>query len=98
MDTGAWADAFPETQTVRLTGRSIFIIHDLNLQMDPVVCGIEVIVSGHSHVPKIETKRGVLYLNPGSAGRRRFRLPITLATLQVTSDRVLPTIHDLSDS
>lgn len=99
VDTGAWANDFPEIQTVRLADRLIFVLHDLKtLQMDPISFGIEVIVSGHSHVPKIETIRGVLYLNPGSAGRRRFRLPITLATLDVMPDGMLPTIHDLGGS
>jgi putative phosphoesterase len=98
VDTAAWSDEFPETQTVRLAGRSIFVLHDLKaLQIDPVALGIEIVVSGHSHVPKIATIGGVLYLNPGSAGRRRFRLPITVATLDVMSDGVVPTIHDLGD-
>jgi predicted phosphodiesterase len=83
---------------VRLAGRSIFVLHDLKtLQIDPVALGIEIVVSGHSHVPKIAMIGGVLYLNPGSAGRRRFRLPITLATLDLTSDGVVPTIYDLGD-
>jgi uncharacterized protein len=54
-----------------------------------------VIISGHSHVPKIDTIGGVIYLNPGSAGRRRFKLPITLATLEVTPGGIRPEIHDL---
>lgn len=57
--------------------------------------GIDVVVSRHSHVPKIDTVGGVLYLNPGSAGRRRFKLPITLATLEITPDSLRPVIHDL---
>ncbi len=65
------------------------------LQIDPVALGIDVVVSGHSHVPKIDTVGGVLYLNPGSAGRRRFKLPITLATLEITPDCLRPVIHDL---
>jgi hypothetical protein len=65
------------------------------LQIDPVALGIDVVVSGHSHVPKIDTVGGVLYLNPGSAGRRRFKLPITLATLEITPDSLRPVIHDL---
>jgi predicted phosphodiesterase len=56
---------------------------------------IDVITSGHSHVPKIDTVGGVLYLNPGSAARRRFKLPITLATLEVTPEGMRPQIHDL---
>jgi hypothetical protein len=74
----------------------IFVVHDLKtLRIDPVAAGIDVVVSGHSHVPKVEMVGGVLYLNPGSAGRRRFRLPITLATLDITPDGLRPTIHDL---
>ncbi len=57
--------------------------------------GLDVVVSGRSHVPKIDTVGGVLYLNPGSAGRRRFKLPITLATLEITPDSLRPVIHDL---
>lgn len=96
VDTGDWAREHAETEFVRIADQSIFVLHDLKtLQIDPVALGIDVIVSGHSHVPKIETAGGVLYLNPGSAGRRRFRLPITLATLDVTPDGLRPAIHDL---
>ena len=96
VDNGEWAREYPDTTRVRLAGKSIYVLHDLKtLQADPGA-GIDVIVSGHSHVPKIETVRGVLYLNPGSAGRRRFKLPITLATLDVTPDGLRPEIHDLA--
>jgi uncharacterized protein len=81
-----------------LAGKSIYVLHDLKkLQVDPGA-RIDVIVSGHSHVPKIDTLGGVLYLNPGSAGRRRFKLPITLATLEITPAGVRPGIHDLGGS
>ena len=96
VDTGAWSTGFAETEIVELGGRSFYILHDLNtLQIDPVAKGIDVIISGHSHVPKINTVGGLLYVNPGSAGRRRFNLPITLATLDVTPDALKPTIHNL---
>jgi hypothetical protein len=96
VDTGAWADEFPETETLRLAGRTIYMLHDLKaLRTDPTALGIEVVVSGHSHIPKVETLSGVLYLNPGSAGRHRFKLPITLATLEITREELRPTIHDL---
>ena len=96
MDTGDWAGEYADTELVRLAGRAIFVLHDLKtLQIDPVALGIDVVVSGHSHVPKIDTVGGVLYLNPGSAGRRRFKLPITLATLEITPDCLRPVIHDL---
>jgi putative phosphoesterase len=98
VDTGDWAREYADTELVRLVGRSIFVLHDLKaLRIDPVALGFDVVVSGHSHMPKIEAVGGVLYLNPGSAGRRRFSLPITLATLDVTSDGLRPAIHDLGD-
>jgi hypothetical protein len=94
VDTGDWAAAYAETELVRLAENSIYVLHDLKtLRIDPVARGIDVVVSGHSHVPKIETADGVLYLNPGSAGRRRFRLPTTLATIETVGLR--PVIHDL---
>jgi putative phosphoesterase len=96
VDTGKWATEFAETECVRLAGRLFYVLHDLNsLQIDPVAQGIDVIVSGHSHVPKINTVDGLLYLNPGSAGRRRFKLPITLARLEIAPDGLKPIIHDL---
>jgi putative phosphoesterase len=96
VDTGDWAHEYAETERVRLADRCIFVLHDLKtLQIDVVAAGIDVVVSGHSHVPKLDTVDGVLYLNPGSAGPRRFKLPITLATLDVSDDGLHPTIHEL---
>jgi hypothetical protein len=98
VDKGDWAEAYPEIEVVRLAERSIFVVHDRKaLQIDPVVESIQVVVSGHSHVPKIDTVDGVLYLNPGSAGRRRFKLPITLATLDISPDGLQPIIHEIAD-
>jgi putative phosphoesterase len=95
VDRGEWAREYPDTKLVRLARKSIYVLHDLKtLPADPGA-GIDVIVSGHSHVPKIHTVGGVLYLNPGSAGPRRFKLPITVATLEVTSQGMRPEIHDL---
>jgi uncharacterized protein len=95
VDSGEWASEYPDTKLVCLAGKSIYVLHDLKtLQADPGA-GIDVIVSGHSHVPRIATVGGILYLNPGSAGRRRFKLPITLATLEVTPEGMRPQIHDL---
>jgi Calcineurin-like phosphoesterase superfamily domain len=91
VDIDDWAVAYPETEVVRLAGKAIYVLHDLKtLQINPIARGIDVVVSGHSHVPKIDTADGVLYLNPGSAGRRRFGLPITLATIDVTSGNLRP--------
>src|ERR1700724_2706627 len=68
VDIDDWAIAYPETEVVRLAGKAIYVLHDLKaLQIDPLARGIDVVVSGHSHVPKIETADGVLYLNPGTA-------------------------------
>jgi uncharacterized protein len=95
VDRGVWAREYPDTKLVRLAGKSIYVLHDLKtLQADPGA-GVDVIISGHSHVPKIDTVGGVLYLNPGSAGRRRFELPITLATLEVLPEGMRPAIHHL---
>ena len=94
IDRAAWARGFAETEQVALGGRSIFVLHDLNtLSRDPAAEGIDVVISGHSHVPKIETRGDVLYLNPGSAGPRRFKLPITLATLRIARGEMQAEIH-----
>jgi putative phosphoesterase len=97
IDTGDWAEGYPDTEMVRLGGRSFYVLHDLKeLRVDPVSRSVDVVVSGHSHRPRIETIDGVLYLNPGSAGPRRFNLPITLATLELTASGFRPVIHDLA--
>ena len=82
---GACAD-LSETEMITLGGETIYMIHSVHdLDIEPTAAGITMIVSGHSHKPLMETKRGVLYLNPGSAGPRRFNLPITVAIAEVTS-------------
>jgi uncharacterized protein len=96
VDRGEWADAHPQTEFVTLGGRSFYVLHNLDeLDLDPAAAGIDVVVSGHSHRPRIETVDSVLYLNPGSAGPRRFTLPIALATLDLTADAMRPCIHEL---
>ncbi|WP_315765507.1 MULTISPECIES: metallophosphoesterase family protein [unclassified Bradyrhizobium] len=96
VDDGAWAKEYPETATVRLEGRSLYVLHDVNaLSLDPAALGIDAVISGHSHKVRVETIDGILYLNPGSAGPRRFRLPITLATLDLGPGDLQPVIHDL---
>lgn len=96
VDRGEWAAAYPQTAFVTLGGRSLYVLHNrAELDLDPAAAGIDVVVSGHSHQPKIETVDGVLYLNPGSAGPRRFTLPIALATLELLADAMRPCIHDL---
>lgn len=96
VDTAEWAACYPETVMVELGGRVIHVLHDVHeLKLDPASCGIDVVISGHSHRPGIETTDGVLYLNPGSAGPRRFSLPITLATLELGQGGIRPVIHQL---
>jgi hypothetical protein len=81
-DKGPWAAAVPETDVLRVGEVFVYALHDLaGLALDPVAAGLQVVVSGHSHRPLIEARDGVLYVNPGSAGPRRFKLPITVAEL-----------------
>lgn len=84
IDAADWALALPERLDLRIGGLSLHVVHDLKqLDFDPVAAGVDVVVSGHSHQPKIERRDGVLYVNPGSAGPRRFKLPISLALLRL---------------
>ena len=95
-DRDAWAEAVPETALVELDGVRLYAIHDLaQLDIDPVAAGVRVVVSGHSHRPRAEERDGVLYLNPGSAGPRRFRLPISAADLKIDAGVVTPRIVEL---
>jgi putative phosphoesterase len=96
IDRGDWANDYPDTARLTLGGRSIHVLHNRNeLDLDPAAARIDVVVSGHSHRPKIETVDGVLYINPGSAGPRRFTLPIAVAVLEMTGDALQPRIHRL---
>ena len=83
-DQGAWADSIPLSDIVDVAGHRVYVLHDLSeLDVDPAVEKFAAVISGHSHKPRAEYRGGVLYLNPGSAGPRRFRLPISLAKLYV---------------
>ena len=82
IDHGAWADALPASAFVESGSLRIYVVHTIDdLDLDPVAAGFHVVVSGHSHQPGQFTRSGVLYVNPGSAGPRRFRLPISMARL-----------------
>jgi hypothetical protein len=84
IDRGDWASRLPLTAVVEGHGARIYVIHDVHdLAIDPASEGIAIVVSGHSHKPSREERAGVIYLNPGSAGPRRFRLPIMLARLDL---------------
>lgn len=89
IDRAPWAHKLPETEVVELGGLSIYVLHDLKkLDLKPEAAGFAAVISGHSHVPKQETKHGVLYFNPGGAGPRRFRLPITLGKLVIEASAI----------
>ena len=85
IDTGPWASALPPTTTAEAGPARIYVLHDIHaLDLDPAAAGFHVVVSGHSHKPGQTERDGVLYINPGAAGPRRFKLPISLARLDVT--------------
>jgi hypothetical protein len=89
VDKAGWARGLPETQAIELGGVFIYVLHDLaQLDLQPKAAGFAVVVSGHSHVPKQETRDGVLYFNPGSAGPRRFKLPVSVGRLIVENGSV----------
>jgi uncharacterized protein len=84
VDTGAWASGLPETAVAEAWSASIYVLHDVNaLDLDPRAAGFQIVVSGHSHKAGRSERKGVLYINPGSAGPRRFRLGITVARLNL---------------
>jgi uncharacterized protein len=88
-DNGAWAETIAETEVLKVGAVSIYVLHDLaQLDLDPAAIGYQVVVSGHSHKPSMEGRGGVLYLNPGSAGPRRFKRPIAVAELTVEGSAV----------
>jgi putative phosphoesterase len=96
IDRAAWAEPLPETRTVEVAGRRLHLLHDIGtLDLDPAAEGIDAVIFGHSHQPLNERRDGVLYLNPGSAGPRRFRLPICLARLDVGEEGLVAEITDL---
>jgi uncharacterized protein len=99
IDKGTWALKLPETQVVELSGISIYVLHDLGtLDLKPQAAGFKVVISGHSHVPKQELRDGVLYFNPGSAGPRRFKLPITVGRLVCEGEGVRAEIIRIAES
>jgi putative phosphoesterase len=89
VDREAWTKKIPTTNVLEVQGASIYILHNLNeVDLRPEVAGFAVVVYGHSHVAKQEIKNGVLYFNPGSAGPRRFRLPVTVGRLSVKDGKI----------
>jgi putative phosphoesterase len=89
IDTGPWARGLRDTELIRLGDVFAYVIHDLKrLDSGPDRAKLGLIVSGHSHVPKIETRQGVVFLNPGSCGPRRFRLPVSVGEVLINGKRV----------
>jgi len=95
-DRGDWAADLPLTRVVEVGGVLIYVLHELFcLDLDPGAAGLAAVIFGHSHAPHLEHKNGVLYLNPGSAGPRRFTLPVTLARIKLQGSSLHPELVDL---
>ncbi|HEV2673878.1 MAG TPA: metallophosphoesterase family protein [Aliidongia sp.] len=89
IDKAAWAASIPETEAIGVGGLLIYVIHNLaDLDLDPAVAGFRVVVHGHSHQPGLKDAGGVMFVNPGSAGPRRFQLPISVGRLSIEDGRV----------
>jgi len=96
IDTQAWARKLPATEAVAVGSLLLWVLHDRSeLDLDPVAAQFAAVIFGHSHKPSIETQDRVLYLNPGSAGPRRFRLPVTVARLRIVGTSIEPQIVEL---
>jgi putative phosphoesterase len=96
VDTASWATSLPMTERVDVGRCRFHVLHQVSqLDFDPANLGYAAVVFGHSHQPMIETRNGVLFLNPGSAGPRRFKLPVTVARVGVTGERMRPEIVEL---
>lgn len=96
VDRGDWAKQLPLTEVVTYGERLIYLLHDLHqLDLNPVVAGFSAVISGHSHQPQIEWRHGVLYFNPGSAGPRRFSLPVTVGRLTIEQGELRAALVEL---
>lgn len=94
IDNSGPCAGLPETEWVEVEGCNIYMLHDVHaLDLDPVAAGVQVVISGHSHKPLIERKKDVLYFNPGSAGPRRFSLPISLGFLEIAEGKIEPSLQ-----
>lgn len=95
-DRGRWAQALPMTQMVEAGSKTFYVLHDIEtLNIDPKGAGIDAVIYGHSHIPKKENRRGILYFNPGSAGPKRFTLPICLGRIKLVNGELITEWVDL---
>lgn len=98
-DKGAWANDLRESEFLKVGEIFVYVVHDLSqIDIEPIGAGVQVVVSGHSHKPFIEDRSGVLFVNPGSAGPRRFKLPISVAELVVSGTSVSARIVELASA
>jgi hypothetical protein len=96
VDTQTWSRGLPETELFEAEGVTIYMLHDrATLDLKPEAAGISAIIYGHSHQPKIEEKNGVLYINPGSAGPGRFKLPVSVGKLEIKKGKLIAELIEL---
>jgi len=96
VDKGAWAQSFPLSEVVEVGDVRFYVIHNLlDLEIEPAAAGFQSVIFGHSHQPSIETRDGALFLNPGSAGPRRFELPVSVAVIEVMGQELRPRLINL---
>jgi putative phosphoesterase len=97
MDGGHWAESLPKYEIIQIAQSLLYVIHDLNeLDLDPLAAGISAIICGHSHRPAMQLRNGVLLLNPGSAGPRRFELPVSVAMIYLKDGILEPRLIELA--
>jgi hypothetical protein len=91
VDTAPWCQSLPHSEAVQVGQIWLYVIHDLaSLDLDPGAAGFGGVIFAHSHQPSVETRNGVMFLNPGSAGPRRFRLPVSVALIEVKANTLKP--------
>lgn len=96
VDSGISDVKLPPSQAIKFGSVNIYMLHDIeNLEIDPKAAGFQVVVYGHSHLARVETRKDVLFINPGSAGQKRFKLPVTLVILEIEEKKVKAKIIDL---
>ena len=98
MDRGPWAHGLRESEVIEVDGSLLYVLHDAHeLDLDPSAAGFRAVISGHSHEPSLHRRKGVLFLNPGSAGPRRFRLPVSAAVLRLEGESLEAELIEIED-